>query len=416
MQIRTAIQAKIQAGSESQPHPLLRVSYYVSASRSSIACVCSPHVNTFDRHLLREWLQILGMVLAATCGLLVVSVLYDDFQHLRDLGARGSMFWRYLVVRMPSFLAIVLPLALLVSLLYTLGKLHRANELTAMRAAGVGFMRLTAPIWLVGLMCCALSAWLNTTIVPWSVEESRAMRDALQFRQESSKALSADRVGAVNSVGFDNPLGRRMWFFNRYSKSTKHGYGVSVSQLDVARRELTRITAHEAWFDPARNGWMFKNGRDLIFSPETGENIASKPFENDEKFVPTYHEQPDLMLLIDRKPSSLSLWELRRLVDYLEIERSPKLAGYAVRYYGLIADVVGPLLVIAMAIPFAVSGVRVNPAVGVSKSIGLFFLYYIFTNFATTLAMRDYIDPLVAAWIPNGAMAALSVWLFVRLR
>jgi lipopolysaccharide export system permease protein len=315
---------------------------------------------------------------------------------------------------MPSFLSEVLPDALLVSLLYALGKLHRANELTAMRAAGVGFGRLTAPIWLVGLLCCALSWWLNTTVVPWSVEESRAMRDELQFRQESSKALSADRIGAVNDIAFDNPLGRRMWFLNRFSQHTQHGYGVTVSQLDAARREVSRITAAEAWYDPARNGWNFVRGRDLLFAPESGENIGSTPFE--EKFMPAYHERPELMLLIDRKPSSLSLRELRRLIDYLEIEQSPKLAGYAVRYYGIIADTVGPLLIIAMAIPFAVSGVRVNPAVGVSKSIGLFFLYYIFTNFATTLAIRGFVDPQVGAWIPHAAMAALAAWLFVRLR
>ena len=91
-------------------------------------------MNTFDRHLLREWLQILGLVLAATCGLLLVRVLYEDFRDLRDLGARGSMLWRYLWITMPSFFAVVLPLALLVSLLYVLGKFQRANELTAMRA------------------------------------------------------------------------------------------------------------------------------------------------------------------------------------------------------------------------------------------------------------------------------------------
>jgi lipopolysaccharide export system permease protein len=373
-------------------------------------------LNTFDRHLLREWLHILGLVLAAMCGLLVVSVMYDDFQSLRELGARGSMFWRYLITRMPSFLSVVLPVALLVSLLYALGKLHRSNELTAMRAAGVGFGRMTAPIWIVGLLCCALSWWLNTSVVPWSVEESRAMRDALQLRQESAKELTPDRVGAVYSVAFDNPLARRMWFLNRYSKHTQHGYGVTVSQLDAARREIARITAAEAWYDPKRNGWVFAKGRDLTFDPVSGENTGSTPFEGDQKFVPSYHERPELMLLIDRKPSSLSLWELRRLVDYLEIERSPKLAAYAVRYYGLIADVMGPLLVIAMAIPFAVSGVRVNPAVGVSKSLGLFFLYYIFENFSTTLATRGVMDPMIAAWIPNAAMAVLAGWLFVRLR
>jgi lipopolysaccharide export system permease protein len=372
-------------------------------------------VNTFDRHLLREWLQILGLVLAATVGLLLVQVLYEDFRQLRELGARGSVFWRYLGVTMPSFLAVVLPLALLVSLLYVLGKLHRANEFTAMRAAGVGFARLTAPIWIVGLLCCGLAWWINTTIVPWSVEESRAMRDELEFRHQSSKALSPDRIGAMYSVAFDNPIDGRMWFFNRYSKSTQRGYGVSVSELDRARREHARITAAEAWFDAARNGWVFRNGRDLTFDPDTGEMIGSKPFPGGEKFA-AFREQPGLMLLIDRKPSHLSLWELRELVSYLELERSPKFAMYAVRYYSLIADFIGPLIVIAIAIPFAISGVRVNPAVGVSKAIGLFFLYYIFTSFSTTLASKGFVEPIVAAWLPHAGMAMLAVWFFARLR
>ena len=357
---------------------------------------------------------MLALVLAATVGLLLMQVLYDDFRSLRELGARGLVFWRYVGVKIPSFLAVVLPLALLISLLYTLGKLHRANEITAMRAAGIGFARLTAPIWAVGVLCCGLSWWLNTTVVPWAVEESRAMRDELEFRSQTSKALPADRVGAINSVAFDNPIDRRMWFLNRFSKATQRGYGVSVSELDAERRETSRLTAGEAWFDTARNGWMFKNGRALTFAPETGELTASRPFA--EQFQPGYHEDPHLMLLIDRKPSSLSLWELRDLIAQLELERSPKLATYAVRYYGLIADMIGPLIVIAIAIPFAVVGVRVNPAVGVSKSIGLFFLYYVFNSAATALATKGVVEPAVAAWLPHGGIALLAAWFFARLR
>jgi lipopolysaccharide export system permease protein len=380
-------------------------------SRSRVGFIAP--VNTFDRHLLREWLQILGLVLAATCGLLLVQVLYDDFRDLRDLGARGGVLGKYVLVTVPSFLAVVLPLALLVSLLYVLGKLQRANELTAMRAAGVGFARLTAPVWIVGVLCCGLSWWINTTIVPWSVEESRAMKESLEFRHASNE-LTPDRVGAVYSVAFDNPIDHRMWFFNRFSKATQRGYGVSVSQLDAGRREMSRITATEAWYDAARNGWVFKNGRDLAFDKETGELIASKPFPD--RFEPTYQEDPGLMLLIDRKPSHLSLWELRSLLAYLEAEKSPKLALYAVRYYGLIADFIGPLIVIAIAIPFAVSGVRVNPAVGVSKSIGLFFLYYVLTSFSTTLSSKGFVEPVVAAWLPHAGMAGLALWFFARLR
>ncbi len=371
-------------------------------------------MNTFDRHLLREWLYILGLVLAATCGLLVVQVLYDDFRDLRELGARGWVFWKYIGFKLPNFLAIVLSLALLVSLLYTLGKLHRANEITAMRAAGVSIFRITAPVWLVGVICCGLSWWLNTTIVPRSIEASRAIMQSLEFRREANSALPDDQKGAVFSVAFDNTPAGRMWYFNRFSRYNNHGYGVSVSELDAQRRELRRYVAAEAWVDKATGGWVFVRGRTLTFSPETAELTGSKPFER--LVQPGYHEDPELMLLIDRKPSELSLHELRELIGYLEQEDSPKVVMYAVRYYSLIANTLGPLIVIAIAIPFSVTGVRVNPAVGVSKSIGLFVLYYILSNFSSALAVKGLVDPQFAAWLPSIGMLGIAAWFFARLR
>lgn len=370
-------------------------------------------MNTFDRHLLREWLQILGLWLVATCGLLFAQISYDDFPRLREEGARGLDYWNYFIVTMPSFLAIVLPSALLVSLLFTLTKLHRANELTAMRAAGVGFLRLMSPIWCAGVLACGVAWWLNSVVVPWSVEASRAQDEALGFRSQA-KVLPPDRVGAVDSVAFANPQGRRMWFFNRYSKFTRRGYGVSVSQLDPERREMDRIVAREAWFDPVRRGWTFRAGRELSFDVESGEEMASTPFA--ERFEPRYHEDPGLMLLTTARPIDLSFFELRRLVDYFAVANPSEGVLYAVRYYRLIADTLGPLIVIAIAIPFAVAGVRVNPAVGVSKAIGLFFLYYVVMNLAEILATKQLVEPPLAAWLPDLGMAGLAVWLFARLR
>ena len=369
-------------------------------------------LNTYDRHLLREWLTILGLVVFATVGLLLVQVLYDEFRDLRDIGARGIDLWMYVFVTVPSYLALVLPLALLVSLMYVLGKLHRANELIALRAAGVSLLRITAPVWFVGLLACGLSWWLSTRVVPWSVEESASLRDNLRFRKESN-LIPADRVGAVYSVGFDNPDARRIWFFNRYSTWTSKGYGVSVSLLDSNRRERTRIVAAEAWLDPDR-GWVFRNGRDLTFLPETGELISTTPFG--ERVEAKFREDPKLMLLIDRKPGDLSLPQLRRLIDYFAIESNPKGTRYAVRYFGLIADTWAPLIVIAIAIPFAVTGVRVNPAVGASKSIGLFFVYYLFANVASSLAAKQLVDPMTAAWVPNLGMTALAALFLVRMK
>ena len=175
-----------------------------------------------------------------------------------------------------------------------------------------------------------------------------------------------------------------------------------------------RRIAAEGAFDEKLGGWVFRQGRVLTFNPDTGELQDARPFDEEKR--PVYHEDPKLMLLIDRRPVDLSFSELHRLIDYLQAENPLKATPYAVRYFSLIADTLGPLVVIAIAIPFAVSGVRVNPAVGVSKSFGLFFLYYILANIASSLATKQLIDPLLAAWLPNLGMTALAVWLFAKLR
>jgi len=375
----------------------------------------------------------LGLVLAAMIGLLFVQVLYDDFRMLSEQGAGAGDFGLYVLVTLPSFLAIVLPVALLLSLLYALGKLHRAGEFVALRAAGVGLLRITAPVWMVGVGMCAVTWGLNASVVPWSVETSRELRDSLEFRRQAESALQVDTIGAVRRVAFDNRAAApgdegHLWFINRYSQFTQRAYGVTVSVFEGSgestdpaaaeaarsRRESRRIVAAEAWRDEALGGWIFANGQELVFDAESGEIRAPRPFT--QLVEARFDEEPGLMLMVDRRPVDLSFLELRRLVDYYAAEGNPKGAAYAVRYFGLVADTLGPLVVIALAIPFAISGVRVNPAVGVSKSIGLFFLYYVLMNAASSLAVKQMLEPALAAWLPNAGMAAIAVWLFVRLR
>jgi lipopolysaccharide export system permease protein len=369
-------------------------------------------LTTFDRHLLREWLRILGLVLLATIGLLVVQVMLDDFRDLREYGAGAWDGVMYFVVTIPSFLALVLPLALLVSLLYALGRLHRANELTAMRAAGVGFLRLTRPIWAVGVLCCALVWLLNSKVVPWSVEESRTRSEMLQLRQQQD--LPLDRRGAVGAVVFNNPEEGRMWFINRYGRFMETAYGVTVSLLDPdTRRETGRIVAAEGRRLP-QGGWEFLDGRSYTFNGETGD--MEDPARFARVTYPEFDEVPGLMMLIDRRPEDLSLDELRAIRDHLRATGSPKQIPYAVRYASLLADTLSPLIVIAIAIPFAVSGVRMNPAVGVAKSIGLFFLYYLLATLGRALAVKGLVPPELAAWIPNIALSLFAAGLFVRLR
>lgn len=376
-------------------------------------CFTRPGLNILDRYLLSEWLKMLALLLAATMGVLMMSELYNSFRDLIQVGAGAGDILLYYLTLMPSYLSIVLPLSMLLSLLFVLTKLHRNNELTAVRAAGLNIFATTRSLWLAGVILCGVSLLLNARVVPWSVEASRALLESFEYRAEARTAPRA-ALGVVSAVAFDNQRQNRMWFINRYSRFSATAFGVAVSELDRFRREKTRIMAREGRYDAVRRAWTFRDGREMWFDAETGDVQRSAAFQ--EKTVAHFTEDPALMLLFDRKPTELSFNELGRIVDYFTAEENPKVVRYQVRYYGLLADTLGPLIILAIAIPFAAAGVRVSPAVGVSKSIGLFFVYYILNNFATLAGGQGYLDPVWAALMPNLAMIGLAAWLFGRMR
>jgi lipopolysaccharide export system permease protein len=371
-------------------------------------------VTTFDRYILREWLKILGLIMCATVGLLLIQAFYDDFRDLLDLGVRTDDILLYYATILPSYFSGVLTISLLFSLLFVLSKLHRNNEITAMRSAGLNIFATTRALWLACAMFCGVSYLLNAHLVPWSTEASRRLKESFEYREEARKTAPGGTLGLVTGVTFDNYRLGRMWYINRYSRYAQKAYGVTVSELDKDRRERSRLMASEAYFDPVAHAWVFSGGRELWFDVETGELTRSVVFTK--KTVPHFNEDPALMLLIDRRPVDLSLFELRRIVGYFEIEANPKMLPYAVRYYSVLADTLGPLIILAIAIPFAVSGVRVSPTVGVSNSIGLFLVYYFLNTMTISLGSNGYMDPLWAAWLPNIALTGLATFFFGRMR
>jgi len=356
---------------------------------------------------------MLALLLAATMGVLMMTALYDNFRDLVQVGAGAGDILLYYATLMPSYLSIVLPLSMLLSLLFVLTKLHRNNELMAVRTAGLNIFATTRALWLAGVVLCVVSLLLNARVVPGSVEASRSLLEGFEYRA-AAKGTPGGALGVLSAVAFDNQRQNRMWFINRYSRFSETAYGVTVSEMDRLRREKTRLMAREGRYDAIRRTWTFRDGHEMWFDAETGELQRSTAFR--EKTVPHLTEDPQLMLLFDRRPTELSFNELGRIVDYFSAEDSPKVTRYQVRYFGLLADTLGPLIIIAIAIPFAVTGVRVSPAVGVSKSIGLFFVYYILNNFATILGGRGYLDPVWAALMPNLTMIGLAAWLFGRMR
>ena len=97
-------------------------------------------------------------------------------------------------------------------------------------------------------------------------------------------------------------------------------------------------------------------------------------------------------------------------------EENPVVHAYLVRYFSLLAAPFSCVVVVGLAVPFAVSGVRTNPMIGISKCMGYFLIFYVLISISTILGDRQMIPALLAAWLPNLVMFGAGAWLFRQAR
>src|SRR5260221_3543881 len=123
-----------------------------------------------DRFLLRELLIPLGYCLG---GFLIFWISFDlvsELTHFQRQRLHAVDVAEYYLVKTPELLMVVIPIALLLALLYALTNHARHNELTAMRAAGVGIWRIALPYLGVGFVFSLLLFALDEFFVPSSFE------------------------------------------------------------------------------------------------------------------------------------------------------------------------------------------------------------------------------------------------------
>ncbi len=127
-----------------------------------------------DRYLLRELLVPLAYCLG---GFLIFYVAFDLIFGIKGFQEKHLNFGdlaEYYVVTLPELLVtVVIPVSLLLALLYALTNHSRHQELTAMRAAGVGLWRLAAPYFGVGIVLGAAVLAMNELLVPPAADRAR---------------------------------------------------------------------------------------------------------------------------------------------------------------------------------------------------------------------------------------------------
>lgn len=104
-----------------------------------------------SRYLLREHLPPFVFALTALTGLMLLNQVARQFSQLVGKGLPWGIILQVFGLSVPFIVAMTLPMAVLVAVLYAFVRLGADNEITALRASGVNLVAMVRPVLLAAL-------------------------------------------------------------------------------------------------------------------------------------------------------------------------------------------------------------------------------------------------------------------------
>ncbi len=357
-------------------------------------------VRILDKYLLREFAWPLLYCFDAFLMLFIVLDLLDNLTDFLQYHARFGQVLHYYLLVLPEAFVLILPMSLLLAVLFCLSNLGKNNELIAMRASGVSVLRAAAPLLTAGAAATILVFWVNDSFVPRAREKADAF--LFDLRGRGSKYT-------LGNFFFANAPEHRDWFARRFDTRARRLETVEVHQRGPDNKPLLDVFAESATWSNGQ--WHFAQADIYDYTRGAGTvvHVAQTNF-------PAFAESPRRLVLEGRRPSQMTIGELRRHVAaLLEARRQRQLADYRVELQYRYAFPLTCFIVVWLGVPLGMQVSRRGGALlGVGTALGLVVAFYFLSNISLALGKGEHLPAAVAAWLTNAIFAAVGAVLLAR--
>ena len=363
-----------------------------------------PQVGLIDRYLARSIaVPLLGSLILAAM-LLVLDKMLRLFQYVVDAGGPVSVVWRMLANLLPEYLALGIPIGLMLGILLAFRKLALSSELDALRGIGMGYSRLLR----VPFAYAIPLAIINLFIVGYLEPFTHYRYEGLRFD------LKSGALGAAIKVGEFNRLGKHLTL--RIERSENKGtqlHGIFVQSEDSKGMTVAATAEHGRFLatdDPDK----------IIFRLTKGRLVQDSPkFRTPRTLAFDSYDLPVSLPVIDQfrrraagQADELYLHELWR-IGYggggkTQAERIAAEAHLNFRLVEVVMMLMLPLLAIALAVPPK----RSSSGLGIFVAILIVVAYHKVNQYAEAAATRGRVDPTLGLWVPLLLLSALVYWMY----
>jgi len=356
-------------------------------------------------YIFREVLHVFLISLLIFTIVLLMDKILKLIEWIVSRGASITLILKLLLYISPSFLVFTIPMALLVAILFSFGRLSSDNEVTAFKASGISLYQLYVPVGVFSVGAYLVSALLVFYGLPWG---NRGVYEVF-FQMAQSKATLEIQERVFNDA-FDGLIlyvdkvptyGEKMEGILIYDERQKGRYdtvfareGFVVNNPNTQEVMLKLMKGDIHRFEPNRN--LFQKIRFESYDLKLELASAMKAFSG--------RKLKDKEMSIEEMKNRIDKMRQKGLdtsTEEMEIHKR-----YAIPFVCLIFGLMG--------VPLGIQHRRSGRSNGFVFSLLIILAYYVSLTAAEVFVADHALPPVLASWFPNFMFGTLAIYLMIK--
>ena len=324
---------------------------------------------------------------------------------------------KYFLYIIPYLLAYSIPMSLVTAVILIYSKLSVENEVTAMRASGLGMWRIFTPGIILGLILSYFCVKLNDEVYAYFHYAQRQLKQ--DFKVTDPQAFLIPGHDTNEFQGYKINIKR---------KELDIFYDVTINEfLTDGRKRFIRADRGQLITDEATQDISFKLIDGIIEEPDAAD--PQKFFQGNFgvytiKFAPAANKDGKAL---EKKRRDMTIRELSlqiKIQKQLLANVGPTEAEEIKREITISLTTIHErlsysfacLAFVMIGMPLGVRSHRSEKTIGAAISLGLVAAHYIFVLFAKALNDQPEYYPYLLIWLPNVILMALGVLFTFRIQ
>ena len=332
--------------------------------------------------------------------ILLVSILFQLTELVFLQKAPLIQVGKLLLFILPSFLDIVLPIALLFAVLLSFGRLSADGEIIALRSAGINLFFLEKPLLVFTAGLTIVSLYFSAQLTPWCNQNYRKTYQEILLQKPTIQVKERAIID----------IGERKLYAYQIDEKTQKIQDIAIYEFLLQENHLfPQITL-------AQEGEISNNVLNL-------KKVNIYRFGRNYQLIQQGKFTRQKIYLVDqitsgrqeeKKSTEMTLWEIRaKMKDNTLFPEEVR--EFTLDFHTRVAIPLAAFLLGIVAVPLGIKIERGDKSVSLGITLVLVIIYYILLLTGIFLGRSGFLLPILAIWIPNFFIIGLAIWLNLKL-